>query len=131
MRASPPSEQGPEVGPGAMRFEPADADVLHRLLAWRRDVRHFRPDPVDEAALARLRRAMDRAPSVGNARPWRVVRVEDPALRAAVRAEFARCQAEAALGYEGDRRAAYARLKLAGLDAAVLLQTEGKGVVGA
>ena len=46
------------------------------------------------------------------------MRVESPALRAAVREEFARCQAEAARGYEVERRAAYARLKLAGLDVA-------------
>ena len=90
MSTCPPASRGPEAGPSTMRFEPADADVLHRLLAWRRDVRHFRADPVDEAVLARLRRAMDRAPAMGNARPWRVVRAEDPALRASVRAEFAR-----------------------------------------
>lgn len=88
------------------------------ILRWRRDVRHFRPDPLPDGALARLRAAMALAPSVGNARPWRVIRVLDPAVRAAVRAEFERCNAAAATGYDGARRAAYLRLKLAGLDAA-------------
>ncbi len=98
MRPSHPLGYGTKANAGAMRFEPAEAAVIHRLLAWRRDVRHFRPDLVDEAVLMRLREAMDRAPSVGNARPWRVVRVESHALRQAVRDEFARCQAEAMEG---------------------------------
>ncbi|MFC2969100.1 5,6-dimethylbenzimidazole synthase [Acidimangrovimonas pyrenivorans] len=101
-----------------MRFTRDEAETLGRVMHWRRDVRHFRRDPVPEELLDRLRAAMDRAPSVGNARPWRVIRVEAPALRAAVRAEFARCNAEAAATYSGARARDYARLKLAGLDAA-------------
>lgn len=101
-----------------MQFDHEDGEALRRLLTWRRDVRHFLTDPVDEVRLARLREAMDRAPSVGNARPWRVIRVEDADLREAVRADFARCNAEAAAAYEETRRAAYLRLKLAGLEAA-------------
>ena len=100
-----------------------DAEEIKRLLAlmrWRRDVRHFRPDPVAEAAIERLRTAVALAPSVGNSRPWRVVRVEDPGLRAAVRDDFARCNAEAAAAEPEERRDAYARLKLAGLEAAPL-----------
>lgn len=81
-------------------------------------MRHFRPDPVAEAVLSRLRAAMDCAPSVGNARPWRVIRVTDPALRAAVRADFLRCNADAAGAYDDATRAEYLALKLAGLDAA-------------
>lgn len=91
---------------------------LADILQWRRDVRHFRPDPLPEGALARLRAAMAFAPSVGNARPWRVMRVRDPDLRAAIRAEFRRCNAAAAHAYDDARRAAYLRLKLEGLETA-------------
>jgi len=101
-----------------MEFKQKDAAVLRRILEWRRDVRHFRTEPVDEAVLERLRAAMDCAPSVGNSRPWRVVRVEDPALRAAVRENFRRCNAAAAEDFEAARRDDYLSLKLAGLDAA-------------
>lgn len=101
-----------------MEFTRTDAEILQRLLRWRRDVRHFRTDPVDKDVLARLRAAMDCAPSVGNSRPWRVIQVNDPALRAAVRAEFSRCNAEAAKIYSGSKLDDYARLKLAGLDTA-------------
>ena len=82
-----------------MQFSVEDADVLAQILRWRRDVRHFRTDPVPEAVLERLRHAMDRAPSVGNTRPWRLIRVEDPELRGRVRADFLRCNAEAQASY--------------------------------
>ncbi len=60
-----------------MEFAQADVETLQRILRWRRDVRHFKPDPVSEEVIERLRLAMDYAPSVGNARPWRVIRVTD------------------------------------------------------
>ncbi|MGI3211877.1 5,6-dimethylbenzimidazole synthase [Roseovarius tibetensis] len=101
-----------------MQMTETHRDSLQTLLAWRRDVRHFRPDPLSDAAMESLRAAMDSAPSVGNARPWRVLRVVDQTLRAKVRAEFARQNAAAADGYEGADRAAYLALKLAGLDRA-------------
>lgn len=95
-----------------------DRSALARILAWRRDVRHFRTDPVPEAVLDRLAAAVDCAPSVGNARPWRFQRIRDAGLRAMVRAEFECCNARASLGYDAGTQAEYARLKLAGLDAA-------------
>ena len=101
-----------------MRFDEIQAATLESILRWRRDVRHFRRDSVDEALLARLVEVMALAPSVGNARPWRVIRVEDPGLRAAVRADFQRCDQAAAADYAGEQAAAYRALKLAGLDAA-------------
>ncbi len=84
------------------QFDAADRDTLDRILRWRRDMRHFRTDPVPEALLDELRAAMELAPSVGNSRPWRVVRVESPALRAEIRADFLRCNAKAAAGYQGE-----------------------------
>lgn len=101
-----------------MEFGPRQAATLAEIMLWRRDVRHFLTDPVPETVLERLRLAMDHAPSVGNARPWRVLRVESPDLRGAVRAEFERCNQDAAAHYAGPQAEAYAKLKLAGLDAA-------------
>ena len=60
-----------------MLFTPDQAATLGEVIRWRRDVRHFEPDPVPKPVLERLRAVMDCAPSVGNARPWRVIRVED------------------------------------------------------
>ena len=101
-----------------MTFDDEARSTLIRVMTWRRDVRHFRPDPVPEAILDDLAQSMRLAPSVGNARPWRVIRVEDPALRRAVRENFETCNDAAADHYAGERRQAYAALKLAGLDIA-------------
>ncbi|WP_206240259.1 5,6-dimethylbenzimidazole synthase [Novosphingobium terrae] len=103
-----------------MDFTKEDAVTLERIMRWRRDVRHFREDALDEAQIERLQQAMDLAPSVGNARPWRVIRVEDAGLRHAVHDNFLESNALAAQGYEGERLSEYNRLKLAGLDKAPL-----------
>jgi 5,6-dimethylbenzimidazole synthase len=89
--------------PSAPAFDDAFRARLRALLAWRRDVRRFHPDPLPAGAIERLIETACLAPSVGLSQPWRFVLVEAPARRTAIRAEFARC---------------YARLKLAGLDRA-------------
>ena len=101
-----------------MQFDDTFRAGLAALLRWRRDVRRFRRDPLPPGALDRLLAEACRAPSVGLSQPWRFVMVEDAARRAAVRALFARCNAEAAGDYAGERGRRYAALKLAGLDEA-------------
>ena len=67
------------------------------------------------ARVAALREQADLAPSVGDSRPWRWVAPTD-AQRAAMRANFAHCNADALKSYDGDRAKLYASLKLEGLD---------------
>src|SRR5260370_1840502 len=60
------------------------------LLAWRRDVRRFRPgEAPDEATLDALFELAALSPSVGNCHPTRFVRVDHAARRKAVGANFA------------------------------------------
>jgi nitroreductase len=61
-----------------------------------RALRRFRPDPVPDAALERMLAAATRAPSARGAEPWYFVVVRDPALRAAIGADYRRAW-EAAL----------------------------------
>lgn len=96
-------------------FDHGFRDKLGELIAWRRDVRRFRREPVPEALLAKLLDLMQLSPSVGYSQPWRWLRVDDPNQRAAVQASFSRCNAQALADYEGERAALYARLKLEGL----------------
>ncbi len=98
------------------RFDDGFRADLETLLQWRRDVRAFRREPLPGGTIERLLDLACLAPSVGLSQPWRFVIVDEEARRAAVRALFARCNAEAATGYEGERAQRYARLKLAGLD---------------
>ncbi|MCP9318988.1 5,6-dimethylbenzimidazole synthase [Acetobacter persici] len=97
-------------------FSPAFRTSLDQLFTWRRDVRHFRTDPVPEAVLTRLLETACLAPSVGLSEPWRFVRVKAPARRAAIRENFARCNTDALTGHSGEDARRYASLKLAGLD---------------
>jgi 5,6-dimethylbenzimidazole synthase len=85
------------------------------LLGWRRDVRHFRRDPLPDGMMDTLLSLAHLAPSVGNSQPWRFVRVRSPALRLAL-ADHADAEvARTAQGYDDERRAAYLALKLHGL----------------
>jgi len=91
---------------------------LDQLLSWRRDVRRFRRDPVPRPLLVEVLRLAQLSPSVGNSQPWRFVEVASPAMREAVKRNFADCNAAALSQQEPTRARLYARLKLEGLDAA-------------
>jgi 5,6-dimethylbenzimidazole synthase len=99
---------GPTFGAG---FE----QDFEQLLAWRRDVRHFRTDPIPADLVEHLLDLTTLAPSVGNAQPWRFVSVDDPRRRAAIIANFEQANAAALSNYEGEKAQLYAQLKLAGL----------------
>jgi 5,6-dimethylbenzimidazole synthase len=99
-----------------MQFDPPFRAALDDLLLWRRDVRHFRTDPLPEATVLGLIDRATLAPSVGYSQPWRFVLVEDPARRREIRANFEEANRDALGNYSGDRAALYASLKLAGLD---------------
>jgi 5,6-dimethylbenzimidazole synthase len=101
---------------GPTDFDDAFRARLRDLLVWRRDVRRFRRDPLPAGTLERLIHLACLAPSVGLSQPWRFAVVDDPVRRAAVRDNFERCNADALAAQSSERAAAYARLKLAGLD---------------
>jgi nitroreductase len=111
----------PQVEGAAQRstgFDPAFRARLRELLIWRRDVRRFRCDPLPSGTLESLIELACLAPSVGLSQPWRFVIVENTAARAAIRQNFATCNALALAAQSGDRAGLYAQLKLAGLDEA-------------
>jgi 5,6-dimethylbenzimidazole synthase len=93
---------------------PFQAELVE-LLSWRRDVRHFRTDPIPDSVIERLLDLACLSPSVGNSQPWRFVAVATPARRAAIIANYQTANADALAGYRGERAALYASLKLSGL----------------
>ncbi|MDX2260014.1 MAG: 5,6-dimethylbenzimidazole synthase [Hyphomicrobiaceae bacterium] len=99
-------------------FDEAFRKRLADLLAWRRDVRRFRTDPVPIDLIDGLIATAGLSPSVGNSQPWRWVRVGDPDRRRRIAESFARANADAATAYADDQRAHYLGLKLAGLSTA-------------
>ncbi len=101
--------------PTHVPFDAAFRAGFRDLVLWRRDVRRFRRDPVDERRLDTLLELATHAPSVGLSQPWRFVKVLSSGRRLAVQKSFEVANARALEGYEGEQRATYAGLKLAGL----------------
>src|ERR1700756_1243819 len=99
-------------------FDEAFRAQLRELFKWRRDVRHFRREPLPAGLLDELLDMATLAPSVGLSEPWRFVTVDDPARREAVRASFELCNAQALASQGGEQAVLYARLKLAGFNEA-------------
>lgn len=102
-------------------FTPDDIATLHRVIAARRDMRHFSGGEVPPETLARLLEAAHRAPSVGLMQPWRFVRVTDEDLRHRLHdhVELERRRTAEAMG---ERAEEFMRLKVQGiLDCAVVL----------
>nr|WP_225010894.1 5,6-dimethylbenzimidazole synthase [Novosphingobium percolationis] len=97
-------------------FDAEFAQRFDALLRWRRDVRHFATQPVAEQDMAELLTQAALAPSVGNAQPWRFVRLRTPALREALAAHVDEQNALAARTYAGQPRYDdYTALKLHGI----------------
>lgn len=96
-------------------FGPAFRARLEELFRWRRDVRHFREDPVPDTIIEDLLAVADLAPSVGLSQPWRFVDVKSDTARKAVVENYGTANADALTGYANERATLYAGLKLAGL----------------
>lgn len=103
-------------------FDAAERDAVYRVIALRRDTRHFKPGQgVPDAQLQRLLQALHQAPSVGLMQPWRVIRIADAARRERI-ATLVEAERQATAAALGERGAEFLRLKVEGLrDCAELL----------
>ncbi|MHB8691515.1 MAG: 5,6-dimethylbenzimidazole synthase [Solirubrobacteraceae bacterium] len=73
------------LDPRGWRFDDAQRQAVYDVIAERRDVRRFRPDPVDDESLNRVLAAAHTAPSVGLMQPWRLIVIRSPETRSEVR----------------------------------------------
>ncbi|MDD5033921.1 MAG: 5,6-dimethylbenzimidazole synthase [Methylococcaceae bacterium] len=116
-------------------FSAEEIAAVYRAIFERRDMRHFRPDPVEPALLRRLLAAAHHAPSVGFMQPWRFIRITDADLRLSIHGlvESERRRTAEALGERGDE---FMKLKVEGISecgellAAVLADGRDKQVFG-
>ncbi|MCZ4352591.1 5,6-dimethylbenzimidazole synthase [Roseovarius aestuarii] len=97
------------------QFPPGFQDALRDLMRWRRDVRRFRTEPVDEALLTHCLNTFMLSPSVGLSEPWRILRLTSAAARSAALANFKAANADAIAGYDGQQAQNYSRIKLSGM----------------
>jgi 5,6-dimethylbenzimidazole synthase len=101
-------------------YETAFRERLWDLMRWRRDVRRFRSEPIEAAVIDRCLEAFSLAPSVGLSEPWRLIRVESPAAKAACIANFQAANDAALSGFQDEKAKLYAGLKLSGMQEAPL-----------
>ncbi|WP_095988597.1 5,6-dimethylbenzimidazole synthase [Cystobacter fuscus] len=96
------------------RFSPAEREAVYRAISERRDMRHFRSDPIDQEIMARLLHAAHLGPSVGFMQPWRFIRITDARLRGDIAelVEQERARTAEALGPRGEE---FMRLKVEGI----------------
>ncbi len=73
---------------------------FHELMAQRRSVREFAPDPVPRELIEAAIATANTAPSGANRQPWHFVAVSDPAIKADIRRG---AEAEEREFYEGGR----------------------------
>lgn len=96
------------------RFTENEIAAVYRVIAERRDMRHFLPDPLDPALFNRLMAAAHQAPSVGFMQPWRFIRITDSALREKIHA-MAEAERLATAHALGERTDEFMQLKVEGI----------------
>lgn len=107
-------------------YNAAEKAAIYKVIAERRDMRHFLPTPIAPELLEKLLRAAHHAPSVGLMQPWRFIRITSEHLRQQMHRlvdEERLATAEAIGEYESTARTAeFMRLKVEGiLDCAEIL----------
>lgn len=103
----------------AHRYSDAEINAVYRVIAERRDMRHFLPTPVAPEVLTNILQAAHQAPSVGLMQPWRFIRITDINTRKAIHqlVDEERIQTAQAIGEHENttRMAEFLRLKVEGI----------------
>ncbi|PKG40961.1 5,6-dimethylbenzimidazole synthase [Psychromonas sp. Urea-02u-13] len=66
-------------------YSEIEKQAVYRVIAERRDMRHFVKAPLEEGVLTRLLTVANQAPSVGLMQPWRFIRITDANLKNAIK----------------------------------------------
>lgn len=96
------------------RYSDSERIAIYRVIAERRDMRHFCGEDIPVAMLQRLLQAAHQAPSVGLMQPWRFIRISDSTLREKI---YHLVEAERRLTADAldERGAEFLRLKVEGV----------------
>jgi 5,6-dimethylbenzimidazole synthase len=95
-------------------FTRAEIDVIYKVMAERRDMRHFSHEALPTDLLQRLLEAAHLAPSVGLMQPWRFIHVRDRRVRMQIHALVEEERSRTALAL-GEREEEFMRLKVEGI----------------
>lgn len=95
-------------------YSDAERAAIYRVIAERRDMRHFSRKPVPAEVLQRILHAAHQAPSVGLMQPWRFIRISDRDLRSKIH-ELVECERQLTAQAMGERDTEFLRLKVEGI----------------
>jgi 5,6-dimethylbenzimidazole synthase len=95
-------------------FTDQEIAAIYRVVALRRDMRHFLPDPLDDALMERLLGAAHLGPSVGFMQPWRFIRIRNRELRNEIHG-LVEAERKATAHALGEREDEFMRLKVEGI----------------
>lgn len=95
-------------------FSDEEKAAVYKVMALRRDMRHFNKSPVAPEILNKILYAAHLAPSVGLMQPWRFIRVSSPALLKQLQSivELERVKTADAMG---ERQEEFCKLKVEGI----------------
>ena len=100
-------------------YSEAEQLAIYKVIAERRDMRHFLPSPVEAQTLQKILQAAHHAPSVGLMQPWRFIRISDNTIRKAIHklVDDERIKTAQAIGEleNTTRMAEFLRLKVEGI----------------
>ncbi len=100
-------------------YSDSDKSAIYKVIAERRDMRHFLPTPIAPDILQKLLEAAHHAPSVGLMQPWRFIRISDQTVRKAIHQQVneERIKTAKAIGVRENtaRMAEFMQLKVEGI----------------
>jgi 5,6-dimethylbenzimidazole synthase len=100
-------------------YSEQEQTAIYKVIAERRDMRHFLPTPIETEVLQKILQAAHHAPSVGLMQPWRFIRITNQLTRDAIHClvEEEHIKTAQAIGeFENTARMAeFLRLKVEGI----------------
>ncbi len=99
----------------SVSFSDLERTVLYKIMAARRDMRHFTPDcRIDDEVLTRIMEAAHLAPSVGLMQPWRFIHIKDKPLRETI-ATLVEAEIQQTAEVMKTRKSEFLQLKVEGI----------------
>ena len=96
------------------RYSETEIQTVYRVIAERRDMRHFTDQAIDPEVFNRLLTAAHQAPSVGLMQPWRFIRITDRSLRGQIHTLVAEERLQTAKDL-AERESEFLKLKVEGI----------------
>lgn len=98
-----------------MEFSSDFKNRLRELFIWRRDVRHFSSQPIEQSKIDYILRMGCLAPSVGFSQPWRFVNIKSYDKKQKAIENYIIENDKASKLYQDEKAKKYASLKLSGM----------------